>query len=130
MRYSVEQYAQSLLLALQEAGPKDQETIINNFIAILKDQQQLDLYEAIIEHFEILSIKANGKLPAEVTVARQTSINPAIITQLNTVAKQQLAIKTTVDPNIIGGMIIKVEDTLVDASIKGHLDRLKKTLSQ
>jgi F-type H+-transporting ATPase subunit delta len=42
---------------------------------------------------------------------------------------KNLELKKKIDESLIGGVTIKVDDTLIDASVKSQLDKLKNTLS-
>ena len=52
MKYSIQQYALALYQSLQDTAAKDQEKVIDNFIQILKTNQDLPRYEQIIEAYE------------------------------------------------------------------------------
>ncbi len=43
--------------------------------------------------------------------------------------KQQVLLETKVDPGLLGGLVVRVQDRVFDASLKGELDRLKETLT-
>jgi F0F1-type ATP synthase delta subunit len=61
MKYSAEQYASALFEALSEVGPKDHNTIIENFITVLQKQNELEHYESIIEAYERLDKEKRGE---------------------------------------------------------------------
>jgi F-type H+-transporting ATPase subunit delta len=41
----------------------------------------------------------------------------------------RIAIQARVDPSIIGGVVARVGDTLIDDSVRGRLERLRRTLA-
>ena len=43
--------------------------------------------------------------------------------------KGKVELKKKIDENILGGVVIKMDDTLIDASVKRSLEDLKKDLS-
>jgi F-type H+-transporting ATPase subunit delta len=51
------------------------------------------------------------------------------ISELNALVGKNLELKKKIDESLIGGVTIKVDDTLIDASVKSQLDKLKNTLS-
>lgn len=128
MKYSSEQYANALFEALSEVGPKDHDTVIENFIALLQEQNELEHYEAIIEAYERLEQEKRGIQPATVTVARDMKLTGGLLEELNSLAKKKLEITTQVDESIIGGVVIRMDDTLIDASVKTQLEQLKNSL--
>ncbi|KAF0240560.1 MAG: F-type H+-transporting ATPase subunit delta, partial [bacterium] len=42
--------------------------------------------------------------------------------------KQKVTIEATVDPNLIGGIVVRLNDLIYDGSIKGRLENLKRRL--
>lgn len=127
---TIEQYAQGLYEALQEVKPADHTIVIDNFVNILGKNNDLHKFESIIAVYEKLDREARGVKTAELTLAREVELNSGILEDLNTIADAKLELKKKVDENILGGMIIKIDDTLIDASIRGNLNKLEDTLSQ
>ena len=130
MALTIQQYAQALHLALQEVGPKDHTKVLDNFVSILQSSGDIRKYESIIAEYEKLDAEAKGIKHAEVTFARDLEVNRHIIEELNGIVGAKVAIEKKVDESIIGGVVVRVEDTLIDASVKGQLESLKDTLSK
>ncbi len=133
-KISIEQYAQSLYEVISDTNPKDHDKVINNFIRILKENNDLGSYEKIIDAYENLIAIENTTAQIEITTANETSITPGIIKELNKFAKDNLKTKSEVnikvDESIIGGVLIKVDDTLIDASLKTELNNLHSNLQK
>jgi len=68
----------------------------------------------------------------EVTTAHPISREneQQIINTLNKIVKGSLELKKKVDEQLIGGVVIRVDDQLLDASVKNNLEQLKKELIQ
>jgi F-type H+-transporting ATPase subunit delta len=130
MKFSVSQYAEALYHTLSETKPKDQEKVINNFIQVLKTNGDLGGYEAIIGEYEVLDRKMKGIKEVEMVTAHDGEISKEVITSLNSVIGDNIELKKKVDESLIGGIVVKVEDTLIDASVRGHLHKLKNNLSK
>ena len=133
-KISIQQYAQSLFEVLSDTNPKDHGKVIDNFIRILKTNKDLDKYEKIVETYEkLLHIEANTT-KIEITTTSQTVVTPGIIKELNKFAQESKDhknnISTKSDDTIIGGVLIKVDDTLIDASLKNQLDNLHSHLQK
>jgi len=128
MKFSVQQYASALHLAFQDIAPKDHDTIINNFVGILKDNGDLEHYETIVLEYERLDKESRGIKTVEVTAARDATINKELIHELNRIVGKDIDLKTKIDEQVIGGVMVQVDDTLIDASVKGQLNHLKKSL--
>jgi F-type H+-transporting ATPase subunit delta len=100
----------------------------------LAQNGDLNKYQEIEKEFHILEGKAKGVQQAEVTVAREMEMNSKIINDLNKIVNvgngldRSLQVQTTVDESIIGGVVVRVEDTLIDASVKTQLTNLNNSL--
>lgn len=128
MRFTKEQYAQALYEAIQDTSPKSQDKVIDNFIQILKDNGDLGSYESIINAYEELDKREKGMQDVTITTASGASVNKPLITSLNKLVGKNTEITHATDDKIIGGVVIKIDDTLIDGSIKNQLDSLGKTL--
>jgi F-type H+-transporting ATPase subunit delta len=133
MKLTSQQYAQALFEATTETNPKDHDKVLDNFVKILAQNGDLGKYDEIDAEFRKLKLESQGIKEAEVTVAKESEINRSLIEQLNSVAEatglhSKLEIKQKIDESIIGGVIVRVDDTLIDASIKTQLNNLNKQL--
>jgi F-type H+-transporting ATPase subunit delta len=130
MAFSVAQYAQALYESLEGTKPGDHEQVIDNLVAVLKKNNDLKKFNEIVDAFERFDLEKRGVTKAEITTAHEVKIDKTVIDSLNKLADQQVEIKQTVDESLIGGVLIRMDDTMIDASVKGQLKNLKKTLSQ
>lgn len=126
---TIEEYARALLLAVQESRPEDYELIIENLVALLSKNGDLEKLSEITAEFEHLL--KNEQMPTQVqsTFAREVTRNKVILDELNAVAGARLEVRSQVDDELVGGMVLRVDDTLVDASVKSQLERMKNELS-
>lgn len=130
MRFTHQQYVQALYESLHEATARDHDKIIANFIEALKSNGDLSEYEKIIEAYEDYDRAQKGIKQVELTTAHPMEANRNVIHQLNEIVGGNAEIKQKVDERLIGGVVVKVEDTLIDGSIKNQLHHLKKNLTQ
>jgi F-type H+-transporting ATPase subunit delta len=77
-------------------------------------------YHAIVDQLE-------GRVHADVTVARQPdpALAQNITDQLSRVLDKKVVPHFIVRPEILGGMIVRVGDTVMDGSVRHRLDRLR-----
>jgi F-type H+-transporting ATPase subunit delta len=129
MNISVEQYAGALFSGLREVSEKDHDTVIENLVRILKQNNDLDKFDAIVEAYERIEQKNSGIAEAVVTTATPHSADKKMMDALNNIAGSKVKVTEEVDESIIGGVIVRIDDTLLDASIKTKLDNLKDSLS-
>lgn len=88
------------------------------------------MFESIAAEFEKLSLQKQGISQGQITTAMEMKMDGALLDRLNQAAGQKLQLKTRVDRNLIGGLVLRVDDTLLDASLKGQLSNLKNSLSK
>lgn len=130
MKFSIKQYAEALHQTLSETKPADADKVINNFVSVLSQNGDLHYYEAIIQEYEIYDREQKGIKEVELTTASEVKINSAVVKELNEALGGDIELKQRVDESLIGGIVVKIEDTLIDASIRGQLNKLKNNLSK
>lgn len=130
MKFTTKQYAESLHEVIEQSNPKEHDKIINNFISILKSNGDLSAYEKIIAEYEKIITLQENTSTIEITTASGASPSPSLLKELNNYTKEQTKITKTTDDSIIGGVIIKVDDTLIDASLKTQLNSMEANLKE
>ena len=80
----------------------------------------------MIRAFRRLAADHRGETTAEVITARPLNDDQlnALKARLRTRAGRDVAIDATVDPNILGGIVVKLGSQQIDASIRTKLNRL------
>jgi F-type H+-transporting ATPase subunit delta len=51
-----------------------------------------------------------------------------IINQLQKITGKKVSVKLQVNPSILGGMVARIEDTMIDGSVRSRLELLKKDM--
>jgi F-type H+-transporting ATPase subunit delta len=102
-----------------------------NLLRILTSKHRMHLVPQIVVEFERLLRESRGVAEATVTVARSIGNDEEqqIAQQLGRALGKRVEIRTEVDPNIIGGIVIRIGDQLIDASVAGRLERLRQQLA-
>jgi F-type H+-transporting ATPase subunit delta len=103
-----------------------------NFLLLLVDRQRVVFLEPICLRFQEMLRELNRVALAEVTTAVQLSDAQAEtlkqkVQHLTNCHSVELAVK--INPDLIGGVIVKVGSQIIDASIRGQLRRLATSLS-
>lgn len=104
-----------------------------NFIMLLVDKRRIIFLESIVEQYLTLLRKLNQIVLAEVTSAQELSDEQKgqIVEKVKGIVEaRDVELKASVDPNLIGGVIIKVGSKVIDASLRGQLRRIKVSLNQ
>jgi F-type H+-transporting ATPase subunit delta len=101
-----------------------------DFIAIVARNRRLFAVPAIIEAYLAKLAERRGEVTAEITAAQSLTEaqQGALTEQLRRVVGSRVAIDVRVDPNLLGGMVVKIGSRMVDGSIKGQLQRLQLSM--
>lgn len=118
---------------LQRISGDQVNPLLRNFLMLLVDRGRILFLQGIGQQYLVLLRKLNQTVLAEVT-----SAHPLTEAQQNTLTEKVKAmtnarsveIAATVDPNLLGGVIIKVGSRVVDASLRGQLRRIGMKLAQ
>ncbi len=101
-----------------------------NLIKVMAENQRLAALPAVLDGY--LALKAEYDKEATVDVVSATVLSPAQQDKLIAALSQRLARKVklncSVDPAVVGGMLIKAGDMVIDGSVRGKLDRLATAL--
>ena len=109
----------------------EQSTDVSRFLDTLADQGRLMALPFIAEQFEHLRADHEQRVEVLVTSAyeldsqQQTKLADALKKRLN----REISITTQVDKALIGGVILRAGDTVIDGSVRGRLNRLSEALT-
>ena len=104
-----------------------------NFMMLLVDKRRIIFLESIVEQYLSLLRNLNQTVLAEVTSARELSDEQKgnIVERVKGIVEaRDVELKTSVNPDLIGGVIIKVGSKVIDASLRGQLRRISVSLNQ
>jgi F-type H+-transporting ATPase subunit delta len=103
---------------------------LRNLIHILIDNERISEIPLIALIYRDLADELEGRVRVSVTSASPLGENEAKLKAiLEKTLKQRVLLEAKVDPEIIGGMVVRVQDRVFDASLKGELERWKEALS-
>lgn len=97
--------------------------------SVVTHRRQMLLPEIAQEYMDLVDA-AENRLHAQVTVARETDdkTRKLIADRLSTIFDKTVVPHLTVDSRILGGMIVRVGDTVMDGSVRRKLGALKHRL--
>ena len=104
--------------------------ITANFLGVLARNGRKSELRNVIRAFRRLAAEHRGETTAEVVTARPLNDDQiaALKQQLRARAGRDVAIDATVDPAILGGMVVKLGSQQIDASIRTKLNRLAQAM--
>jgi F-type H+-transporting ATPase subunit delta len=100
--------------------------LTTSFLGVIARNGRKGQLRAIIRAFKRLAAEHRGETSAEVTTAHPLNDDQlaALRQQLRARAGRDVAIDATVDPQILGGLVVKLGSQMIDASIRTKLNRL------
>lgn len=109
----------------------DVDTSLRNFVAVMADNDRLELLPDVMALFEQLKTEVEAKVNVEVTSAYDLSAEE--LQQLSNVLgarlERSVSITSHTDPTLLGGALIRAGDLVIDGSVRGRLNKLAGTLT-
>ena len=106
--------------------------IVANFIRLVAQKRRLFVLPAMIRAYETLLARKKGIVPAEVTVAEAMpeQLLADLKSALAKTAGSEVSLAVKVNPDIIGGMVVKLGHRMFDASLKTKLNALRVAMRE
>jgi F-type H+-transporting ATPase subunit delta len=108
----------------------DDEPLFKNFLLLIAEKGRAGELEDIAHEFERLMAREERRLTVELTTARELTDDEAkaIVAQIEKAAGRTVEATRSVDPELVGGIVLQAGSYRVDASVRGRLERLRQTL--
>ena len=104
---------------------------VKNFLEVLAENKRLGLLPYISALFE--EFKANREKSVEVNVATVYELEEALKAnlagKLSRVLDREVKISSTIDKSLIGGVVIRAADVVIDGSVRGRLAKLAEAMN-
>lgn len=112
--------------AMQDAQPE-----ARRLTDLLVERRRLSSVPEIYEQFQALLLAEKGIAIADVTTAvpLDAAGQAMIQKQLSELVGKEIELRSQVDPAIIGGMVARIGDNLIDGSVSSQLRRLHERLT-
>jgi F-type H+-transporting ATPase subunit delta len=110
-------------------GPDE---LFSNFLALLVEKRRMPALPLIRLRFEALLDQANNVLPVAVTsaIALDDQDVKGIGERIAQQTGQRVELTSNVDPDILGGIVLRVGNSILDASIRNRLEQLRKEVAR
>lgn len=139
-------YAKALLKYTQETGRGEQvcaqvqallkdpstaaqplEPEIQRFISLLASNGRLDFVRRIFTDFVSLYYESQGILVAHLTTVKPApEAEKSLLSLLEGRSGRKVKLEASVDPGIVGGFILEVDDHILDASVRSQLETIRR----
>jgi F-type H+-transporting ATPase subunit delta len=115
-----------------EAAFSGADELISNFLALLIEGRRMPVLPAIRERFEELWEQEHRLIPVEVTSAIELDEKTVseIGKRIGDQTGREVKLTSKVDPEIIGGIVLRVGNSILDASIRNRLEPLRKEVAR
>jgi F-type H+-transporting ATPase subunit delta len=128
--FGVDEQLKALGAILDKAGVSG---IAANFLRVITTNRRLFAVRAMIRGYRELVARHKGEVVAQVTVAEQ--LNDKNLDALKSALKsvtggKDIDLDVTVEPAIIGGLIVKVGSRMVDSSLRTKLNAIKFAMKE
>ncbi|KXF76480.1 ATP synthase F0F1 subunit delta [Paramesorhizobium deserti] len=127
--FSTEDQVKAISAIADKAGIKG---LTGNFLRVVAGNRRLFVLPGMIQAFRQIAAQHRGEVSADVvsahelTAAQQNELKAT----LKGVAGKDVTINVTVDPSILGGLIVKMGSRQIDTSLRTKLSSLKLALKE
>ncbi len=125
--FSSAEKREGLEKAVSDADPE-----FVNFLELLLEKHRMPLIFRIRRKFEELYKEEKRKL--DVTLTSAIELEPEIIKRVGAEIEKQtdrsVELRTVVDQDIVGGLVLQVGNMVLDASIRNRLEKLRKNVAR
>ena len=127
--YGREEQVNSVTALAERAGFS---SLTGNFLKLLAKNRRLFALQDIIRAFRALAADHRGEVSAEAMTAAAMNDDQvkALRLEIERMVGKAVNLETRVDPDLLGGLVVKIGSKMVDASLKTKLNRLKTVMKK
>jgi ATP synthase F1 delta subunit len=125
--FSTQEKQDALGRLLSDADPQ-----LVNFLELLIENHRMPVIFRTQRAFERLWERENRLLPVDITSAIELdeATTGSVAQRIGESTGRRVTLTTRVDPAIIGGIVVRVGNSILDASIRNRLEQLRKQVAQ
>jgi F-type H+-transporting ATPase subunit delta len=108
------------------AGAMKLDPLTTRFLGVLAQNRRLSALPAMIRDFAMLAARHRGEVTAAVTSAHPLDAAQVaeLKSQLRARVGRDVTVDLSVDPSLLGGLVVKIGSQMIDSSIKTRLNSL------
>jgi F-type H+-transporting ATPase subunit delta len=105
--------------------------LVRNFLLVTIEKNRAGELREIRKEFERLVAAEERRLTVELTTAKELTDDEAreIVQQIEKASGRPVDASRSVDPELIGGIVLQAGSMRVDASVRGRLERLRRQMT-
>jgi F-type H+-transporting ATPase subunit delta len=125
--FSTEEKQEALARVIEGGDP-----VLMNFLKLLIENHRMPVIFRIRHQYERLWEEENRTLPVEITSAVELDeqTTESLGRTIGERAGRRVTLSARVDPDIIGGIVLRVGNSILDASIRNRLEQLRRHVAQ
>jgi F-type H+-transporting ATPase subunit delta len=125
--FSTEEKKQGLQRAVDDADP-----MLMNFLELLLENHRMPVIHRIRREYDALWREENRLLAVEVTSAVELDEGTvkSIGDRVGEQTGRKVELRSSVDPDILGGIVRRVGNSILDASIRNRLEQLRRRVAR
>ncbi len=106
--------------------------VVLNFLKLLVDNRRLESLPAITEEYRDRCNEHHGRSIASVTSAIELTapVQKRLQASLEKIEGRPVVVDPTVDPAIVGGLVVRLGDRLWDGSVRRNIENLQRLLQK
>lgn len=103
---------------------------VKKFLSLLVETRDIRLYQGICEAYFRLEDELEGRITArvEAPVELDKGLVTGVKERLQTLTGKDIVLKVDKNPALIGGLVVRVGNVILDGSIKTQLEKIKDRL--
>lgn len=106
--------------------------LVTNFLKLVASNRRLSALEGIIGAYFALTAEARGEASAEAVSAAPLNDDQikALRLEIEKMIGKAVNLETSVDPELLGGLIVKIGSRMVDSTLRTKLTRLRTRMKE
>jgi ATP synthase F1 delta subunit len=110
----------------------DADERLSNFLNLLIENHRMPVIFRVRRDFERLWEEENQMLPVEITsaIGLPEATTRSLGDRIGERTGRKVALTARVEPDILGGIVVRVGNSILDASIRNRLEQLRKQVAQ
>jgi F-type H+-transporting ATPase subunit delta len=119
-------------LVLQKTLADRIDPLVLRFLLVLNQHHRLDVLKAVVVVAREIDNRRRGRIPVEVTsaVPLNGELSRRIRDRLQSVLEKEPILTARVDPDVMGGLVLRIEDSVYDGSLATQLGKLRQQILQ
>jgi len=103
-----------------------------NFVKILIDRERIGYFDDVVRSYQEMADEVLGRVRVQVQIAEDLSpgIQEELQKKLTAYTQKQVILEKQIKPELLGGILLKIKDQVLDGSIQSSLYRMKEKMKE